>query len=208
MLSLIIAVAAGAALGGFLYSQDITGVGWAVTDGVIAFFAVYLTLGLLILRKVKKIIGRHTKILGVVKADAYGHGMKDVSRAIVEEGVEYLGVASLDEARALRNAGIRGKIIVLGTILPGEAEGVLRFNVIQTVSELGTVRMLSRLGQANNRNIKVHIKIDTGMGRIGFWHDEAVDFVRKIAAMRNIVIDGMLHIFQAQTMIGFLRTGR
>lgn len=147
------------------------------------------------LRKVKKIIGSSIKVLGVVKADAYGHGMKDVARAIVEEGVEYLGVASLDEARLLRSIGIRSKIIVLGTILPEEAEGVLRFNAIQTISELGTARILSRLGQANNRKIKVHIKIDTGMGRIGFWHAEAVNFVKKIASMRNIVIDGIFTHF-------------
>lgn len=147
------------------------------------------------LRKVREIINSGVKILGVVKADAYGHGMKDVSGVIVEEGVEYLGVASLDEARTLRNIGIRSKIVVLGTILPGEANGVLRFNVIQTVSELHTARILSRLGQANNRNIKVHIKIDTGMGRIGFWHAEAIDFIKKISSMRNIVIDGIFTHF-------------
>ena len=82
------------------------------------------------LRSIRRFVDKDAKILGVVKADAYGHGMKEVSRAIVSEGVDYLGVASLDEARELRLAGIKAKIMVLGTILPDEAEGVLRLNVV------------------------------------------------------------------------------
>ncbi len=147
------------------------------------------------LRRIKQIVGKDIKILAVVKADAYGHGMKEVSRAIVEEGVDYLGAASLDEARELRQAGIKNKIIVLGTILPEVAEGVLRFNVIQTVSDLRIAKALSKLGQAKNKTVKVHIKIDTGMGRLGFWHEEAVGIVKKIASLKNIVIDGIFTHF-------------
>lgn len=143
------------------------------------------------LRKVRQIIGKDIKVLGVVKKDAYGHGMGEVSKVIIGEGVEYLGVASLDEARELRDIGIKNHIIVLGPILPGEIEGVLKFNVIQTISDLYIARILSKLGQAKNRNIKVHIKIDTGMGRIGFWHEEAVSFVRKMTSLKNIIIDGI-----------------
>ncbi len=147
------------------------------------------------LRKIRQLVALDVRILGVVKADAYGHGMGEVSRVLVEEGVEYLGVASLDEARELRKAGIKSKIIVLGAILPEEIEGVLKFNVIQAVSDLKIARLLSKLGQAKKRNIKVHVKIDTGMGRIGFWHQEAIEFVKKIAALKNIVIDGIFTHF-------------
>jgi len=147
------------------------------------------------LQKIRKIVRGDIRILGVVKADAYGHGMEEVAKTVIEEGVDYLGVSSLDEARQLREAGIKDKIIVLGTILPEEAEGVLRFNVIQTVSDLEIVKLLSKLGQAENRDVKVHIKIDTGMGRIGFWHEEAVSFVKKIASLKNIVIDGIFTHF-------------
>ena len=121
--------------------------------------------------------------------------MKEVSRVLVEEGVEYLGVASLDEARELREAGIKNKIIILGVILPEEVEGVLKLNVIQTVSDLKIAKLLSKLGQAKKKNIKVHVKIDTGMGRIGFWHEEAIEFVKKIAALKSIVIDGIFTHF-------------
>lgn len=147
------------------------------------------------LRKIKTIAGKDTKILAVVKKDAYGHGMERVSRTILEEGVEYLGVASLDEARELRRLSIKSKIIVLGAILPQEAEGVIKFDVIQTVPDMEIAEALSKLGQAKHRHIKVHVKIDTGMGRLGFWHEEGVSFVKKIAGLRNIIIDGIFTHF-------------
>ncbi len=147
------------------------------------------------LRKIKAITGRDVKILGVVKADAYGHGMEEVSRTLIKEGVGYLGVASLDEARRLREIGIKSRIVVLGPILPGEAGGVLRFNVIQSVPSLELARVLSALGERRKRYIKVHIKIDTGMGRIGFWHEEAIAFVKKIASLKNLIIEGIFTHF-------------
>ena len=97
------------------------------------------------LRKIKKMIGKSTKLLSVVKADAYGHGMKDVAKVITQERVDYLGVASLDEAKELRKVGIKNDIIMLGSILPEEAEGVLKYNVIQTISDLHIAKTLSKL---------------------------------------------------------------
>jgi alanine racemase len=143
---------------------------------------------------VSHIVKGGTKILGVVKADAYGHGMKEVSKAIVD-CVDYFGVASLDEAVGLRNIGIKKPILVIGAILPEEIEGVLKFNVIQTVSDLDVPKRLSKLAAAKNKTIKVHIKIDTGMGRLGFWHEEAIDFIKKISKLKNIIIDGIFTHF-------------
>lgn len=144
---------------------------------------------------IKQLIGHNIKILGVVKADAYGHGMRQVSKVLIEEGIEYLGVASLDEARELRRSGIKENILCLGAILPEEAKGVLEFNVIQTVSDLGIAKILSRLGRTKEKNIKVHIKIDTGMGRLGVWHAEAIGFIKKVASMDNITIEGIFTHF-------------
>lgn len=158
------------------------------------------------IRKIRDIVGRDINILGIVKADAYGHGMKEVSRAIIEEGVEYLGVASLDEARELRDAGIKSRIIVLGSILPEEAEGVLRFNVVQTVSDLAIAKTFSRLAGKRNRIIKVHAKIDTGMGRIGVWHKDAIHFVKELTRLRNIEVEGIFtHFPSAEDDKGFTR---
>jgi len=147
------------------------------------------------LRKIRDSVDKDVKILGVVKADAYGHGMSEVSKAITQEGVDYLGVASLDEASELRSIGIKDKIIVLGAILPNEIEGILRFNVVQTVSDLGIAKSISRLAQKKNKKIKIHIKIDTGMGRLGFWHLDAVNFIKEIAKLKNILIEGIFTHF-------------
>lgn len=143
---------------------------------------------------VSHIVKSDTQILGVVKADAYGHGMKEVSKAIIDY-VDYFGVASIDEAASLRGIGIRKPILVIGAILPDEIEGVLRFNVIQTVSDLIVPKKLSKLAGAKNKTVKVHIKIDTGMGRLGFWHKEAIGFIKEIAKLKNIVIDGIFTHF-------------
>lgn len=147
------------------------------------------------IRKIRDIVGRDIKILGIVKADAYGHGMKEISKVIIGEGVEYLGIASLDEAQELRRSGIKSKIIVLGPILPEEVEGVLRFNVIQTVSDLNIAKRLSAIGQTKNRLIKIHAKIDTGMGRIGVWHKDALNFVKELVKLENIKVDGIFTHF-------------
>ncbi len=148
---------------------------------------------------VNHIVKDDTKILGVVKADAYGHGIKEVSKAIVDY-VDYFGVASIDEAAVLRRIGIKKPILAIGAILPEETEGVLRFNVIQTVSDLDVPKMLSKLAGAKNKTVKVHVKIDTGMGRLGFWHEEAIGFIKKIAGLKNIVIDGIFtHFPNAET---------
>jgi len=143
---------------------------------------------------VSHIVKSDTKILGVVKADAYGHGMKEVSKAIVDY-VDYFGVASLDEAATLRGVGIKKPVLVIGAILPEEIEGVLKLNVIQTVSDLDIPRRLSKLAQSRNKKVKVHVKIDTGMGRLGFWHEEAIGFIKKIAKLKNIIIDGIFTHF-------------
>ena len=156
------------------------------------------------LRLIRQITGPGINILGVVKADAYGHGMEEVSKALIKEKVEYLGVASLDEARYLRKIGIKSHIIVLGSILPEEAAGVLKFNVIQTVSSLELARALSKAASAGNKKIKVHIKIDTGMGRLGFWYEDAMNFVRKIYLLKNIIVEGIFtHFPSAEDDISF-----
>src|SRR3989338_8541500 len=143
---------------------------------------------------VEHIVQNNTQILGVVKADAYGHGIIEVSKAIVDY-VDYFGVASIAEAAGLRRIGIKKPILVIGAILPEETEGVLRFNVIQTVSDLDVPRRLSKLARAKNKTVKVHVKIDTGMGRLGFWHEEAIGFIKKIAGLKDIIIDGIFTHF-------------
>lgn len=147
------------------------------------------------LKTVWSLVGETTKVLAVVKADAYGHGVDKLAKVFDEEGVDCFGVASLDEAGNLRRLGIRKPILVLGQILPEEAEGVFKFNVIQTVSDLDIAKRLNRIAERKNRTSLIHIKVDTGMGRLGFWHKEAISFIREIKKLKNVFIDGIFTHF-------------
>jgi len=146
------------------------------------------------LKLIRDIVGKDIKMLGVVKADAYGHGIREVSTAIYN-WVDYYGIASLDEAAILRETGIKKPILVLGSILPEEAEGVLKFDVVQTVSEFNIPKRLSELSKKAHRDVKVHIKVDTGMGRLGVWYEEAFNLVKEIIRLKGIVIEGIFTHF-------------
>ncbi len=156
------------------------------------------------LRAVCRLVGETTKVLAVVKADAYGHGVNEIAKAFEEERLECFGVASLDEAGNLRRLGIKRPILVLGQILPEEAAGVFKFNVIQTVSDLNLVKALNKIAERKNKISRVHIKVDTGMGRLGFWHKEAIRFVREIKRLKHMFIDGIFtHLSSADEDVDF-----
>ena len=107
-------------------------------------------------------------VLGVVKADAYGHGAVEVAKTLEKAGCPYLAVACIDEAAALRSAGISVPILILGYTSPEYTDCLMSMNITQTVSSLEMARELSAQAVASDRVLKVHIKIDSGMGRTGF----------------------------------------
>ena len=113
-------------------------------------------------------IGSGVKYLGVVKADAYGHGAVQIARKLEELGTDYLAVSSLDEARELRNGGIQAPILILGHTPPEMVPELIRHNITQTVSALAKAEEYSRQAVACGGTLKVHIKVDTGMSRLGF----------------------------------------
>ena len=147
------------------------------------------------LGQIKKLIGANRKgapkIMAVVKANAYGHGLIEVARALQNLDIHYLGVATLDEAIALRQAGIKLPILVLGSILPEEVNSALDHEIALTVCNKELAYALSKKARAANKNVSVHIKIDTGMGRIGVWHKKALEFVKMLKDMRNIYVEGI-----------------
>ena len=117
------------------------------------------------------------KVLAVVKADAYGLGAVPVSRLLVEEGVDYLGVVALDEAIQLRQAGIQARILNMGNILPQQAATVVEFQLEQMVYQQEVAEALSRAAQNRNTTAKLHLKIDTGMSRYGVpWREAVASF--------------------------------
>ena len=119
-------------------------------------------------RQARRRIGPAVKYLGVVKADAYGHGAIQVARKLEALGADHLAVSSLDEARELRHGGIRMPILILGHTPPDMVPQLIGHGITQTVSALAKAEAYSAAAAACGGTLKVHIKVDTGMSRLGF----------------------------------------
>ena len=130
-----------------------------------------------------------------VKADAYGHGLIPVARRLVSCGVDYLGVASIDEGIKIREAGIKKPVLVLGLALKKDISPVFDYGLIPTVCSMELALELNRRALRSGRKIKVHVKIDTGMGRIGVLYKDAVPFINKLSGLRFIDIEGVFTHF-------------
>ena len=113
-------------------------------------------------------LGEGTRFLGVVKADAYGHGAMQVAGLLQELGCDYLGVACLDEALALRGNGIRLPILIMGYTSPEFTPVLLEQNLTQTVYDIETAKLFSAAASGLGKALRVHLKADSGMGRLGF----------------------------------------
>ena len=114
-----------------------------------------------------------TKFMGLVKADAYGHGAVPVAKKLEELGADYLGVACLDEAIELREAGIQAPILILGCTPSFYGKELMQYNITQACYDLSYAKALSAEAQSAGGTITVHIQCDTGMTRLGFLCDEA-----------------------------------
>jgi alanine racemase len=144
------------------------------------------------LNVVRKMVGDKVKLLCVVKAHAYGHGIKEISKKLVSSGVDFLGVATVDEAVTLRKyLGPVVSILVLGSIFKEETDDILKNDLAQTVADKAIALALSESAKKFRKSVKVHIKIDTGMGRIGVWHEEAVDFIKWAKGLEGISVEGV-----------------
>lgn len=147
------------------------------------------------LNQVKKNVPEETLIMAVVKADAYGHGVIPVAEAAVEAGADRLAVALPEEGRDLREAGFELPIQILGEVLPGQVSILVNNELIPTISKIETVELLNRLAEEKGITKKVHVKVDTGMGRIGVFPDNAVDFIKEIMSFKNIEVEGLMTHF-------------
>lgn len=142
-------------------------------------------------RAVRKKIGEDIEILAVVKADAYGHGAIETSRVLLKNGVKLLGVAIPEEGIELRKAGINASIIILGSLLPEQLDSVVAFSLTPTICDRFIAKELSYRAQKLLKKLKVHVKIDTGMGRLGVWHEDAVNLIKEIKHLNNLEIEGI-----------------
>ena len=137
-----------------------------------------------------------TELMGVVKADAYGHGMKAILPSLVENGVTRLAVAMIDEAIELRRENVTLPILVLGFTDSGHAREIIEHDVTQTVTSMESALALSDMGRQLGKEVRIHIKIDTGMGRLGFASDsETIRTISEIHALPYIHIEGIFTHF-------------
>jgi alanine racemase len=129
--------------------------------------------------------------IGVVKANAYGHGALEIGRELVRLGVWGLGVATVDEARALREGGIKAPILLLGSLHPSQAEEVLPLDLVVTLSTLEAAKALDAAAGAVGRRVEVHLKLDTGMNRVGFAWEEAKGSLEALQHLPNLRVSGI-----------------
>ncbi len=141
--------------------------------------------------EIQRLTGPGVKILQVVKADAYGHGAIEISKAAVQNGVYGLGVANADEGAQLRVGGIDAPIIILSPSTAYEIDEIIKYTLIPSVSDIHFATEFNRKLIEKNQRSPVHIEIDTGMGRGGTIHSDALAMVRSISAFPNIVVEGI-----------------
>jgi alanine racemase len=147
-------------------------------------------------REIKRITNKKTEIMGVVKADAYGHGVMETARTLLDNGVTRLAVSMLDEAIQLRQSGFRVPILILSYTDPRRAEEIILNDVTQTVFSMDLAEALSAAAVKLGRSVKIHIKIDTGMTRVGFMPGySAVKNVVNISRLPGIIIEGLFTHF-------------
>ena len=151
-------------------------------------------------QQARRRIGPHVKYLGVVKADAYGHGAIQIARKLEQLGADYLAVSSLDEAKELRHGGIQAPILILGHTPPAMVPQLIEYRITQAVSALAKAREYSAAAAACGGTLKVHIKVDTGMSRLGFLvrgghFDTGVDSIAAACALPGLEAEGIFTHF-------------
>jgi alanine racemase len=137
------------------------------------------------------------KILAAVKANAYGHGLIQVAKALSGCGVDYFGVGTIDEGIALKKAGLNTPVLNLTTITKDEIAPVVRYNITQTVPDIMLAKSINRIAKKKGIKAKVHLKIDTGMGRLGVWHKEAIGFIKEAVSLKNLDTEGIFTHFSS-----------
>jgi alanine racemase len=152
-------------------------------------------------RTVLKHVGAGITVCAVVKADAYGHGAVESSRALRDEGARWLGVTSLDEAIPLRDAGIESRILLMTGFWRGEESEIVRLRLTPTVWEPWHIEALETAASSGNIRQAVHLKVDTGMGRLGVSLDELPAMLKALDAAPHLVLEGLsTHLASSEIM--------
>jgi alanine racemase len=136
-------------------------------------------------------IGPDVKIMTVVKADAYGHGLKQIAALLMQSGTDIFGVANLAEARSIRSVGKGWPILMLGACLPDEVETAVRDDVMPTISTFEEAQWFSQAAIKLHKTVEAHLKVDTGMGRLGVAADQALELITRILSLPDFKLQGI-----------------
>jgi alanine racemase len=158
-------------------------------------------------RCIKSLIGPETYLLAVLKADAYGHGAIKVARTVLQNGASYCGVASLNEALRLRQAGITAPVLVLGYTPAWQAREALLHDVTVALYDLDVARAFSRAAVELQAEARAHVKVDSGMGRLGLLPNQALGFVRRARDLPGLTLEGIFTHFSVadEADLGYTR---
>jgi alanine racemase len=148
-------------------------------------------------RTVRERVGAGVKVMGVVKADAYGHGAAECARRLAAESAEWFGVATPEEGFELRRAGVTQPVLSFGGFWDGQAEACLRLTIVPVIYRLDMAEALNTAARNMGVVADIHVKVDTGMGRLGVRYDEAAEFASKLREFKNLRVDGLMTHFAA-----------
>jgi Alr-MurF fusion protein len=142
-------------------------------------------------RRLKQFVGDAVTLFAVVKADAYGHGAVGVARTALQNGAEYLAVANIHEAIDLRDAGITAPILMMSYLPPEMARQAVQYDLTATVYDLEMARLYDAAARDQSAKLRVHVKVDTGMGRLGIMADKAISLFRNLVKLTHLEVEGV-----------------
>jgi alanine racemase len=151
------------------------------------------------LRRIKAGLPGNLRHVAVVKADAYGHGIHPVVSRLIQCGADLFAVANVSEGAQIREIGSGWPTLVLSPVLPGEEYALLDYDLIATVSTEEEAMRFDQFARRNSTRLPIHIKIDTGMGRSGVWHEEASGLLETIESLQHLEIQGLYTHFSDAT---------
>ncbi|MCS6874288.1 MAG: alanine racemase [Pyrinomonadaceae bacterium] len=146
---------------------------------------------------IKSLLGEQIKYMAVVKADAYGHGAVKCARCLERAGVDWFAVALPEEGIELRLNGINKPILCLGSFWEGQEEAILEYDITPVIFDLEKAEKLNHLAGRLRKTVKIHVKIDTGMNRVGVRFDRAETFARRLRSFENLEVEGLMTHFAA-----------
>jgi alanine racemase len=147
------------------------------------------------LHLIKDIVGKDIRVLGAVKANAYGHGAVACAKRLAKEGIDWVGVAIPEEGVELREAGITQPILVLGGFWRGQEQACIQYQLTPIIYRIDMAEALNSSAKNAGRVVDIHIKIDTGMGRLGVRYENVKEFALSLMSLKNIRVDGLMTHF-------------